>query len=84
MVKVKEEKKVIDIFASELVPKHELLSTEQKQEFLKSMNISLKQLPRARESDPAIKAIGGKKGDVVKIERKSQVAGVAYYYRVVV
>ncbi len=77
-------KKEINIFENYLVPKHEIMTEEEKQQLLKKFNISLKQLPRIKERDPAVKAIGAKKGDIIKIERKSQTAGVAYYYRVVV
>ncbi|MCD6215753.1 MAG: DNA-directed RNA polymerase subunit H [Candidatus Aenigmarchaeota archaeon] len=77
-------KKEINIFENYLVPKHEIMTEEEKQQLLKKFNISLKQLPRIKERDPAVKAIGAKKGDIIKIERKSETAGVAYYYRVVV
>ena len=67
-----------------LVPKHEILGGEEKAELLKKLNVSLKQLPRIKEDDPVIKMIQGKHGDVVKITRKSMVAGEYNYYRVVV
>jgi DNA-directed RNA polymerase, subunit H, RpoH/RPB5 len=35
-------------------------------------------------SDPVIKEMNAKIGDVLKITRKSAIAGVSYYYRVVV
>lgn len=82
--KEEEEKKEIDIFASEFVPKHEILGDEDKKMFLQKMNISLKQLPRIKGSDAVIKTIGGKRGDVVRITRKSAVAGEYNYYRVVI
>lgn len=82
--KEEEDKKEIDIFGSEIVPKHEVMAGEDKKAFLEKMNISLKQLPRIKSADPAIKAIGGRRGDVVRITRRSPVAGEAYYYRVVV
>ena len=81
--KDEDEKKEINIFESNFVPKHELLSDEEKSGFLQKMNISMKQLPRIKASDAVIKRIGGKRGDVVKITRKSQVAGEYIYYRVI-
>ena len=87
MAKAKQEeegKKEINLFESNLVPKHEVLSDEDKKTFLEKMNISLKQLPRVKSADPVIKTIGGKRGDVVKITRKSQVAAEYNYYRVVI
>ena len=76
MVTKKKEESDIDIFQSNLVPKHEILGGEEKSELLKKLNVSLKQLPRIKEDDPVVKMIQGKHGDVVKITRK--------YYRVIV
>ncbi|MBI5060991.1 MAG: DNA-directed RNA polymerase subunit H [Candidatus Aenigmarchaeota archaeon] len=74
----------IDIFLSNLVPKHELLDDDEKKRFLNEFNVSEKQLPKIRHTDPVIKRLGAKKGDVIRIERKSATAGEYYYYRVVV
>lgn len=76
--------KEIDILKHDLVPKHVLLNEQEKQEVLERYGISLKQLPRILASDPVIKLLGGKPGDVVKISRKSPTAGKSVYYRVVV
>jgi len=74
----------INPFVNELVPKHEILSEEEKQKLLEKFNISLKQLPKILVTDPCAKALGAKPGDVIKITRKSPTAGEYYYYRVVV
>ncbi len=74
----------INIFESDLVPKHEILTEEEKIELLKKLKIELKDLPRIKENDPAVKQIGAKKLDVIRIKRKSPVADEYYYYRVVV
>ena len=79
-----EKERKIDIFKSDLVPKHEILSPEEKQKLLDKFNISEKQLPKIKSTDPAVIALGAKKGDVIKITRKSPVAGESYYYRLVV
>lgn len=84
MVTKKKEETDIDIFQSNLVPKHEILNGEEKSELLKQLNVSLKQLPRIKEDDPVIKMLQGKHGDVVRITRKSLVAGEYTHYRVVV
>ena len=84
MMAAKKEEKDIDIFQSNLVPKHEILGGEEKSELLKRLNVSLKQLPRIKEEDPVIKLLQGKRGDVVKITRKSLVAGEYNHYRVVI
>lgn len=83
IVTTKKEEKEIDIFQSNLVPKHEILSGEEKAEMLKRLNVSLKQLPRIKDDDPVVKILQAKHGDVIKITRKSLVAGEYNHYRVV-
>ncbi len=72
------------IFEHNLVPEHVLLSDEEKKALLKKYRIKISQLPRIFTTDPAVKELGAKKGDVIKILRKSEVAGTVEYYRVVV
>jgi len=72
------------VLEHELVPKHEILSEEEKKELLKKYNITEKQLPKILASDPVVKAIGAKPGDVIRIIRNSPVAGRSIYYRIVV
>ena len=67
-----------------LIPKHSKISDAQKQKVLEMYHISLKELPKILRTDPAIISLGAKPGDVIKITRKSQTAGEAIYYRVVV
>lgn len=74
----------INIFESGLVPHHEILSGEEKAELLERLNVSLGQLPKIREEDPVVKILDAKKGDILRVTRKSPVAGEYYYYRVVV
>ena len=76
--------KEVDIFQSHLVPKHELLSEDKKAAVLKKLNISVKQLPRIKKNDPAIKHMKAKKTDVIKVTRNSPTAGQEIYYRVVI
>jgi DNA-directed RNA polymerase subunit H len=73
-----------DIFESALVPKHEILQEDDKRTLLESFQIKESQLPKIKEADPAVKALGAKKGDVLKITRKSPSAGQSLYYRIVV
>ena len=82
--KQKDSKMEIDITKHELVPKHIILSEEEKKKLLKELNIKLSDLPRIKVTDPAIKHLNPKPGDVVKIIRKSPTAGEYIYYRVVV
>ncbi|MEM2226028.1 MAG: DNA-directed RNA polymerase subunit H [Candidatus Bathyarchaeia archaeon] len=73
-----------DILKHVLVPTHILLSEEEKRKVLEEYRIKPYQLPYIRASDPVAKAIGAKKGDVIKIIRKSPTAGESVAYRYVV
>ncbi|HPM42055.1 MAG TPA: DNA-directed RNA polymerase subunit H, partial [bacterium] len=46
--------------------------------------ISLEQLPKIYHDDPAVKAIRGEVGNVIRIIRDSRTAGRAEAYRIVV
>jgi DNA-directed RNA polymerase subunit H (RpoH/RPB5) len=74
----------IDISSHELVPKHILLSAQEKEEVMKNFGIrKLSQFPRILESDPLVKKLKAKRGDLIKIIRKSDTAKESIYYRVV-
>jgi len=66
-----------------LVPKHEILSEEEKEALLKKYGIKEKQLPRILATDPVVKEIGAKPGDVLKITREFM-GKKSVYYRIVV
>jgi DNA-directed RNA polymerase subunit H (RpoH/RPB5) len=74
----------IDITKHEFVPKHIKLSEEEAEGILKKFNISKKQLPRILKEDPAISKLDAKKGDVIKIIRKSPTTQESEFYRVVI
>lgn len=85
MVKGKEKKEEsFNIFDHELVPEHILLSKEEAQKLLNTYRVKPFQLPKIKDTDPAVKALNAKPGDIIKIIRKSPTAGVAEYYRYVV
>jgi len=67
-----------------LVPKHEILSPEEREELLAKYRVKPYQLPKIRASDPAVKAIGAKPGDIVRIIRRSSTAGEHVVYRYVI
>lgn len=73
----------IDILQHNLVPEHTILSEEEAQEVLNDLNVRVDQIPKILPTDPVVKAIGAKLGDILKITRKSETAGVFVAYRVV-
>jgi DNA-directed RNA polymerase subunit H len=72
------------IFDHDFVSKHELLTPEEKEKFLEEYKVQAYQLPRINASDPAIIAVGGKPGDLVRVIRKSTTAGKYEAYRYIV
>jgi len=80
---VKKEEEII-VFDHELAPKHKVASEEEVKKILATYRIKPYQLPQIKFSDPAIKALNVKPGDVIKIIRKSETAGETVYYRYVV
>ena len=76
--------KKFNLFNHTLVPKHILLSKEEAQKILKQYKIKPYQLPHIKKSDPAVRAIGAKTGNILQVERKSPTAGKAIAYRYVI
>ena len=72
------------IFDHELVPKHEILTLKERKQLLTKYRIEPYQLPQIKTSDPAVKAIGAKRGDILRVIRKSTTAGTHTAYRYVV
>lgn len=73
-----------NIFNHKLVPKHEILSSEEREKILSEYRVQPYRLPRILASDPGVKAIGAKPGDIVRIIRDSPTAGKYTAYRYVV
>lgn len=67
-----------------LVPKHQVLTTEEKRNVVKKYRTSMKQFPLMLSSDPVARYYGLLPGAMVKITRPSPTAGEYVLYRVVV
>lgn len=77
-------KKTFNVLDHILVPKHERIPSEEVPKVLRELGLDPSNLPLIRASDPAVKAIGAKPGDLVKITRESETAGKTIVYRLVV
>ena len=75
---------VFDIFEHALVPRHEILTVKEREDLLTKYKVHPYQMPQITSTDPAVKAIGAKPGDVLRIIRKSSTAGEHLAYRYVV
>ncbi len=75
---------LFNIFEHELVPYHTKLSNKEIRLFLINYQIAKHQIPKISESDPAVKAIQAKPGDVLRIVRNPILGEQGAYYRVVI
>ena len=73
----------IDIQEHMLVPTHEIMTEDEIADEFSDVEYDFKDLPRIRSKDPVVKAIDAKPGDVLRITRESQTAGVFVTYRIV-
>lgn len=81
-----EKEKIVGFKVTEhiYVPKHEILSDEEAEELLKRLHAKPEQLPYIHISDPVVRELGAKPGQILKITRRSETAGESIYYRYVV
>ncbi|NPA22976.1 MAG: DNA-directed RNA polymerase subunit H [Crenarchaeota archaeon] len=81
----KKEKLLLSKIAEhELVPRAEIVPKDEAKRILKQMNAAPWQIPWIRASDPLVRIIGAKPGDVIRIIRDSPTAGKVIVYRIVV
>ena len=73
-----------DVMDHFLVPKHIVLSANEVEKVLEKYNSKRDQLPKILITDPCVKVIGAKVGDIIRIERESPTSGVSIAYRIVV
>lgn len=75
---------VFEIFEHALVPKHEIMTEKEKNQLLSRYKIHPYQMPQVKANDPAVKAIGARPGDLLRVIRRSATAGEHIAYRYVV
>lgn len=74
----------LNVLEHAMVPDHQIMSEEEVQQLYSHYSISSDQLPKIYHDDPAVKVIGAKVGDVIRIVRISHTAGRAESYRLVI
>ncbi len=74
----------LNVLAHDMVPDHQIMTEEEAAQLLGQYHITVDQLPKIFSEDPAVKTIGAKVGDVIRIIRESQTAGRAESYRLVI
>ncbi|KAK6197325.1 uncharacterized protein RJT21DRAFT_123117 [Scheffersomyces amazonensis] len=73
---------IVNITHHELVPKHIKLSKDEKKQLLERYRLKESQLPRIQRDDPVARYLGLKRGEVVKIIRRSETSGRYASYRI--
>jgi DNA-directed RNA polymerase subunit H (RpoH/RPB5) len=73
----------LDIPQCQIVPRHEIARPAELQAFLARERLALRDLPMVASSNPPVVWIGGRPGQVVRIQHPSETAGEAYIYCVV-
>jgi DNA-directed RNA polymerase subunit H len=74
----------LNVLDHAMVPDHQIMTEEELTGLLSLFTITSEQIPRIYHDDPAVKTIGAKPGDVIRIIRTSHTAGRAESYRLVI
>lgn len=74
----------LNVLEHVMVPDHKIMTEDEVSGLLSSYAITTEQLPKIYHDDPAVKTIGAKVGEVIRIIRDSHTAGRAESYRLVI
>ena len=70
-------------YAYELIPEHELVSASEANKIAKKFGVQLEKFPKILESDPQVKKLNAKPGQLIAIHREDPTGGYIYYRYVV-
>lgn len=79
-----EEELMINIIDNDIIPIHELLTEEEQQTFLVDYNCKKKNMPKILNTDPVARYYNMKPGNICRILRPSEKAGLCPTYRLVI
>lgn len=75
---------LINLIDHKYIPKHYLLTNEEKEKFYNEYDITKQEMPKCFISDPVSKYYNVKIGDIFRIIRPSELTGESIYYRLVI
>ena len=75
---------MINLIDHDIVPEHNLLSIEEKNDFKKIYDNDVSNLPKILLYDPISRYYNSKIGDIFRIKRPNISSGYSIFYRVVV
>jgi len=80
--KKKPKSAIVDVLSYCFSPKMEIVNEKMKSQILEKYRLSsFEQLPKFKSTDPAVKALGAKPGDLIKIYREDMTGKyIAYRY----
>lgn len=80
----KEEDLLFNRTKHELVPKHRIISVEEKENLMKEKMLTEESMPKILSTDPIAKYLGARKGDVIEILRPSETVGITKFWRITI
>ncbi|KAK1366040.1 DNA-directed RNA polymerase RPB5 subunit, eukaryote/virus [Heracleum sosnowskyi] len=74
---------LVNVTKHKMMPKHRLLTNEEKEQLLKKYNVDEKQLPRIKVDDAIVRYYAFEKGHVLEVTSNSEITGSYVSYRCV-